>query len=152
MPAEKDKKEFSPDDIDDDKDAEQGLANIHDEQDAEAEGDKLAEPDLKDIADTDIPAELTEEELAAEADLIPDTDEEISPLNIDLDIPLEQIDTQGIVDDPVRMYLHEIGRVPLLSAEDEKTLAKKMEEGKRIREIRQECLEKRGRYPSAAES
>lgn len=152
MPAEKDKKEFSPDDTYDDKDIEDGLEDIHEEQDAEAENDKMAEPDLKDMADTDIPAELTEEELAAEADMMPDTDEEIGPLNIDLEIPLEQIDTQGIVDDPVRMYLHEIGRVPLLSAEDEKTLAKKMEEGKRIREIRQECLEKRGRYPSAAES
>ena len=33
------------------------------------------------------------------------------------------------IDDPVRMYLKEIGRVPLLSADEEKELAEKMAEG-----------------------
>ena len=32
------------------------------------------------------------------------------------------------IDDPVRMYLREIGKVPLLTAEDEKRLARAMEE------------------------
>lgn len=68
-----------------------------------------------------------------------------------LPLPLEPIAEQGIVDDPVRMYLHEIGRVLLLTAEDEKVLAKKMEAGKRIREIKQDCLKRRGRSPSATD-
>ena len=53
---------------------------------------------------------------------------------------LEQLDTaedmeqvlaqEGLViDDPVRMYLKEIGRVPLLNADRERDLAKKMAEG-----------------------
>lgn len=43
---------------------------------------------------------------------------------IELSVP------EGIgLDDPVRMYLKEIGKVPLLSAEEEKNLAERMHEG-----------------------
>ena len=44
--------------------------------------------------------------------------------NIDLSVP------DGVsIDDPVRMYLKEIGKVPLLSADEEVELAKRMENG-----------------------
>ncbi len=56
------------------------------------------------------------------------------------------------VDDPVRMYLHEIGRVQLLTAAMEKVLAKKIEEGRRIADIKQSWLKRYGRLPSAAET
>ena len=52
------------------------------------------------------------------------SDEDIDVENLDLTIP------EGIsIEDPVRMYLKEIGKVPLLSAEEEIELAQKMEVG-----------------------
>ena len=39
-------------------------------------------------------------------------------------------DLESSLDDPVRMYLRELGRVPLLSAEEEVRLAQRMERGK----------------------
>ena len=72
-------------------------------------------------------------------------------LDLDLGLPSEEIAEQDITDDPVRIYLHEIGRVHLLTAEDEKNLAKRMEESKYIKVIIQEYIKKNGRQPSATE-
>ena len=61
-------------------------------------------------------------------DIGPDDDSNLKDDEDDIDIDLSI--PEGInIDDPVRMYLKEIGRVPLLSADDEIKLAKRMEDG-----------------------
>jgi len=55
------------------------------------------------------------------------------------------------IDDPVRMYLREIGRVYLLSADDEKRLARSMEEGKYLRLIEKRWHHSEGRTPTSVE-
>ena len=74
-----------------------------------------AEPDDFDILLND------DVDLPEDPDLIMD-----EPADVDLESSLPK----GIaVDDPVRMYLKEIGKVPLLSADEEIELAKRMEQG-----------------------
>ena len=61
---------------------------------------------------------------------VDDMDESIDTAKDDKEVDLEDSIPKTIaVDDPVRMYLKEIGKVPLLSADEEIELAKRMENG-----------------------
>ncbi|MBR1758172.1 MAG: RNA polymerase sigma factor RpoD [Lachnospiraceae bacterium] len=87
------------------------------------EVDVLQIPEGEDIDATENLDDLEDLENLDEPDLaVLEAEEE----NLDLDVSVPD----GVsLEDPVRMYLKEIGKVPLLSAEEEIELAQKMEDG-----------------------
>ncbi len=69
-------------------------------------------------------SESDEDDIPDDDDMILSDEDEVDMENIDLSVP------DGIsIEDPVRMYLKEIGKVPLLTADQEIELAKSMEAG-----------------------
>jgi RNA polymerase primary sigma factor len=70
-----------------------------------------------------------------------------SPLDMEERGELEPEKLEERIDDHVRMYLWEIGRVTLLTAENEKHLGRAMEEGDYIRRIENAYLEEHGCQP-----
>ena len=61
-----------------------------------------------------------------------------------------ELDSAEMIDDPVRMYLREIGRVSLLTAKDERHLARAMESWKRVERLEQELASTWGIPPRAS--
>ncbi|MBQ1630016.1 MAG: RNA polymerase sigma factor RpoD [Firmicutes bacterium] len=124
-------------------------------QKAKKMGKKIPEREVNKILDSMNPEELhlpeiyeevwekgieivTEDDMSSIPDILPeeiDVTEEKEALaeegiDFDTDLDPEQAASKNVsVDDPVRMYLKEIGKVPLLTADEEIELAKRMEEG-----------------------
>ncbi len=148
--------DIDPADLEDDEEFGDLDADDADIQAALAEGD-LDEPDLADVAaaaddlvddadvvdalegpepeaapETDTEAEAPEAPGALVVKIAPDggEDEEILVFgDDDDDLPAAQVAVAGATADPVKDYLKQIGKVPLLNAEQEVELAKRIEAG-----------------------
>ena len=116
---------------------------VHD--DASEDGDGIAGPR---------PPALTvavEEEQwdAPDAESSVDTPDEAAPEAEaeDPDRGTEAAESMEVLDDPVRMYLREIGRVRLLTSADERKLARQLEGGKHLQGVKSELSEESGEEP-----
>lgn len=82
--------------------------------------------DTESDADIEISPEIDDEDL----------NEEVGDSNVEIDIPIKKHvavnDKVSSVDDPIRLYLREIGKENLLTAEQEVMLSKQMEDGENI--------------------
>ncbi|MFH1486159.1 MAG: RNA polymerase sigma factor RpoD [Chloroflexota bacterium] len=67
------------------------------------------------------------------------------------EVTLESQSHLDVADDPVRMYLKEIGRVRLLGAQEEKRLAREIEEGRHLKRIANLWVEHVGEPASGAD-
>ncbi len=105
--------------------------------------DERANTEEEETEDLGAPAADDKTTVALKPDEEDEDEEEVE------DVTLLAEETEGI-DDPVRMYLREIGKVYLLTASDEKHLARQMEEGAHIQQIKADYVQAYGHPPSSA--
>ncbi|MBD3138196.1 RNA polymerase sigma factor [Microbispora bryophytorum] len=110
-----------------------------DDEDIELEGDVEIEDFDIEVEDVEIEAEAETEETETEGEaegeepkaeaLAQSEDEVLILTDDDDDAPVAQVAAAGATADPVKDYLKQIGKVPLLNAEQEVELAKRIEAG-----------------------
>ena len=103
-------------------------------QDTDFEADKM-EKVFEFLENNNVDVKMPDED-EDDDEIILDDEDDIDIEKIDLSVP----DGVGL-EDPVRMYLKEIGKVPLLSADEEITFAKKMELGAAMKKQMEENIE-----------
>ncbi|MCL4534822.1 MAG: RNA polymerase sigma factor RpoD [Bacteroidetes bacterium] len=111
--------------------------------------DLLSEADVDVIDAAGVVEALEEPESAEEAAPVPLLELEAPP---EPEAAVAEFEGFEGVDDPVRMYLREIGRVNLLTADDEKRLARWMEESNYLEQVEEELRGRNHRTPTAAET
>ena len=113
--------------------------------------EELDKEELSDISEEEAEVGVAEEEAevgAAEESTL-ESVAEVLPYDAVPQIALEE---HEIIDDSTRMYLQEIGRVPLLSASEEVTLARKIEQGRYLERIEDIHFKKHKRFPSGVDT
>jgi RNA polymerase primary sigma factor len=110
-----------------------------DSEEMVAEGLLSDEAEGEDISSGDEEAEDEEEEGGLPADQTEESKPAAAPGEYE------------VIDDSARMYLQELGRVPLLTAQEEKVLCRKVELGRYVERLRDNHLRKYQRLPSAVD-
>ncbi|MFA4835736.1 MAG: RNA polymerase sigma factor RpoD [Dehalococcoidia bacterium] len=123
----------------------------------DVEDAEIKDTDIDDDIDAEVPESAVDEEPDIEDEPVkewtevpaPEAEEWEEP-DFEDDIELEEpsLDLEEMIDDPVRMYLREMGQVPLLTAANEKILARQMDEVRHIERIEGAWQEKYKTPPS----
>jgi len=155
MPRRSTKRELNPEDFIDENE-EQGeqpnLLGIITRVEDEEEGDGLVKSSPMGGTPADAEVETPEDQWDdASGDSEPEKTKEEGPADADIENEEAEweaeTETLEVLDDPVRMYLREIGRVRLLTSKDERVLARKLEGEKHLIALEKELTEQEGRPP-----
>ncbi len=112
-------------------------------------------PEDDDKQEDALPQDASEEEEEEEEEEATPSPEQLTQeaerMTAEAEVPVGGTEDES-TDDPIRMYLHEIGRVHLLTGADEKILAQRMELGRRVSDIQRDWQREHERAPSATET